>query len=98
MGVGGGVLIFIMGGSMVEVIPESAAGLAQTKVWLGWLHALIGGLTVVCGLWLILQMNDVVPSRWHIRRWKNLMRATLAGYWAVALMGFVTYYLWYFTV
>ena len=91
-------VIFIMWGSMVEVIPESAADMAQTRVWLGWLHAVIGSVTVAGGLWLILQMNDILPSRCHIRRWKNLMRATLAGYWAVALMGFVTYYLWYFTV
>jgi hypothetical protein len=88
-------VIFIMWGSMVEVVPESAADLAQTKVWLGWLHALIGALTVAGGLWLVLQMNDILPARWHITWWKNLMRATLAGYWAVALLGFATYYLWY---
>ena len=88
-------VIFIMWGSMAEIKLESAADLAQTNVWLGWLPALVGLLTVAGGLWLILQMNDILPARWHVTWWKNLMRATLAGYWAVALMGFMTYYLWY---
>ena len=58
-------------------------------------HATIGGLTLLAGLWLVLQMNDILPARWHIRGWKTLMRATLAGYWAVALLGIATYRVWY---
>jgi hypothetical protein len=59
------------------------------------IHAAVGALTLVAGLWLVLQMNDILPARWHIRRWKTLMRATLAGYWAVALLGIATYRVWY---
>ena len=59
------------------------------------IHATMGTLTFVAGLWLVLQMNDILPERWHIRRWKTLMRATLAGYWAVALLGIATYRVWY---
>jgi hypothetical protein len=58
-------------------------------------HALVGALTLFAGLWLVLQMNDILPARWHVRRWKTLMRATLAGYWAVALLGLATYRVWY---
>lgn len=88
-------VIFIMWGSMADVKLESAADLAPVKVWITWLHATVGSLTVAAGLWLILQMNDILPASWHVSWWKNLMRATLAGYWLVALGGFVTYYLWY---
>jgi hypothetical protein len=59
------------------------------------IHAAVGALTLVAGLWLVLQMNDVLPARWHIRGWKTLMRATLAGYWTVALLGIATYRVWY---
>jgi hypothetical protein len=55
----------------------------------------VGALTLVAGLWLVLQMNDILPARWHIRGWKTLMRATLAGYWTVALLGIATYRVWY---
>jgi len=58
-------------------------------------HATVGALTLLAGLWLVLQMNDILPARWHIRGWKTLMRATLAGYWAVALLGIATYRVWY---
>lgn len=86
---------FIMASSLQDVKLTSAADLADTRTWVTWLHALVGTLTVVAGLWLVLQMNDIVPERFHVGWWKNLMRCTLAGYWAVALGGFVTYYLWY---
>ena len=75
----------------------SVAELADPGIGLTWLHALLGAFTLISGLWLVLQMNDILPQRWHITWWKNLMRATLAGYWAVALLGIVTYYYWYAT-
>ena len=59
------------------------------------IHAAAGALTLLAGLWLVLQMNDILPERWHIRGWKTLMRATLAGYWTVALLGIATYRVWY---
>jgi len=58
-------------------------------------HAAIGAATLLAGLWLVLQMNDILPARMHIRGWKTLMRATLAGYWAIALLGIATYRVWY---
>lgn len=66
--------------------------LADPRIAFSWIHATIGACTVASGLWLVLQMNDILPRRFHIRRWKRLMRFTLAGYWTVAILGFVTYY------
>ncbi len=86
---------FIMASSMQEVKLKSIADLADTRYWVTWLHALIGTFTVAAGLWLVLQMNDILPQRLHVKWWKNLMRLTLAGYWAVALLGGATYYFWY---
>ena len=86
---------FIMASAMREVQPESAANVTDPVYWVAWLHGLVGLFTVIAGLWLVLQMNDVLPQRLHIGWWKNLMRATLAGYWTVALIGFTTYYFWY---
>ena len=60
-----------------------------------WLHAAIGALTVFSGTWLVLQMNNILPSALHVRAWKSLMRATLAGYWLVAILGLLTYRAWY---
>ncbi len=86
---------FIMVSSLQDVAVRSIADLADTRYWVTWLHALIGTATVGAGLWLVLQMNDILPQRLHVKGWKHLMRLTLAGYWAVALLGFATYYFWY---
>ena len=86
---------FIMAGSMQDVKPGKIADFAEARIGLTWLHALAGSVTVAGGLWIVLQMNNLLPKSWHIKWWKNLMRATLAGYWAVALGGVATYYFWY---
>lgn len=85
----------IMASSLQEAKLGSMADLGDARLGITWLHALIGVFTVAAGLWLVLQMNDVLPRRLHIKWWKNLMRLTLAGYWLVALLGLVTYYFWY---
>ncbi len=87
-------VVCIMVPSLQNAKPKSLADLATLPAGLPWLHALIGALTVAAGLWLVLQMNDVLPQRWHLHGWKTLMRVTLAGYWAVALLGVAVYYVW----
>ena len=85
----------IMVASMENVAVAGFPDLASPRIAFTWLHALLGTCTAAAGLWLVLQMNDVLPQRLHLRGWKTLMRLTLAGYWAVALLGFATYYLFY---
>ena len=85
----------IMVQSMENAALESAADLAKMHIWLPWLHAALGTATVACGLWLVLQMNDILPRSLHVRGWKTLMRVTLAGYWLVALSGSALYYVWF---
>ena len=85
----------IMAGGMENAVVESAADLARIGNWVPWLHATLGTATVVSGLWLVLQMNGLLPRRLHVRGWKMLMRLTLAGYWAVALFGLAVYYVWF---
>lgn len=86
---------FIMAGSMQDVKPAKLADISEARIGITWLHALAGSFTVAGGLWIVLQMNGILPKSWRIKWWKNLMRATLAGYWVVAIGGFVTYYYWY---
>jgi CDGSH-type Zn-finger protein len=85
----------IMAGSMENAVVASAAELAMLHNWLPWLHAALGAATVIAGLWLVLQMNGLLPRRLHVRGWKTLMRVTLFGYWAVALSGIALYYVWF---
>jgi len=85
----------IMARGMENAALEAASDLAKPHLLVPWLHAALGTATVAAGLWLVLQMNGVLPQRLHVRGWKTLMRVTLAGYWAVALLGLGIYYLWF---
>jgi hypothetical protein len=84
----------IMIPSLQHATLQSLADLTRLPTLLPWIHAALGLVTLICGLWLVLQMNDVMPQRWHIARWKTLMRLTLTGYWLVALLGVGIYYFW----
>jgi len=90
-----GLIALVMAGSLHEVRFSSPAELADWRVGVTWLHAAVGTLTAVSGVWIVLQMNDVLPRSLHVAGWKNLMRAALAGYWLTALLGFATYHYWY---
>ena len=85
----------IMARGMENAAFEAASDLAKPHILVPWLHALLGGATVASGLWLVLQFNGLLPKPLHVRGWKTLMRVTLAGYWAVALLGLAIYYLWF---
>ena len=90
-----GLIALVMAGSMQDVKISNAGHLADWRIGITWLHAAVGLLTALAGLWIVLQMNDVLPRSLHVSWWKNLMRAALAGYWLTALLGFTTYYFWY---
>jgi hypothetical protein len=90
-----GLIALVMAGSMQDVKLARAADMANLRVGLTWLHAAIGTLTALSGLWIVLQMNDVLPRGLHVQSWKNLMRASFAGYWLTAIFGGATYYFWY---
>lgn len=85
----------IMVASMQDVRLDSLADLGAARAAVTWLHALFGTFTAIAGLWLVLQMNDILPRRLHLAWWKTLMRLTLAGYWASALLGLGAYITWY---
>lgn len=50
---------------------------------------------LAAGLWLVLQMNGLLPGRLRVHGWKTMMKLTLAGYWLVALLGLAIYYVWF---
>ena len=85
----------IMARGMENAALDAASDLAKPHLLVPWLHATLGAATVAAGLWLVLQMNGLLPQRLHVRGWKTLMRVTLAGYWAVAALGLAIYYLWF---
>jgi hypothetical protein len=90
-----GLIALVLAGSMQDAKLIRIEDLADRRIGLTWLHALVGTVTALAGLWIVLQMNGVLPKDLHASAWKNLMRAALAGYWLTALLGVLPYYFWY---
>ena len=64
-----------------------------------WLlaHAALGIVAEIAALYILLAAGTrVLPKNFRITRYKEWMRAVLALWWAVLLLGFVTYARWYF--
>jgi hypothetical protein len=87
---------FIMIGSFAQaVVPGLPGDLGQPYAAISAIHAALGAVALTAGVYIILRMNRVLPPRWRVAWWKNLMRAALAIYLAVGLLGVATYYAWY---
>ncbi len=78
-----------------QVAPGVPAKLLQAYYGVSALHSVLGSLTVLCGIYILLRMNRLLPKPLRISWWKNLMRMTLGLYWLVGLLGLGTYYVWY---
>ncbi len=78
-----------------NIVPQLPGVLGTLYGILPTLHASLGALAVLCGFYLILRMNALLPKAWRIKRWKNLMRITLVLYLLVGVFGLAIYYTWY---
>ena len=88
--------IFIMAVAFFEYIAPGLPGnFGQAYVVASTIHAALGSLTILCGIYLLLRMNRRLPRSLRISWWKGLMRLTFALYWIVGLIGLAVYYFWY---
>ena len=88
--------IFIMIVAYFEnVIPGLPGNLGGAFGMVSTIHAALGLLAISFGVYLILRMNQLIPKRWRVKWWKNLMRLTLILYLLVGVFGLGIYYFWY---
>lgn len=88
--------IFIMVVAYSEYVAPGLPGeLSLAHGIVSTIHAILGLLAIICGVYLILRMNKLIPKQWRIKWWKNLMRITLGLYILVGVFGLGIYYVWY---
>jgi plastocyanin len=78
-----------------QVAPGIPERLLRARYATSFIHSVLGGVTILCGIYLLLRMNRLLPKPLRVSWWKNLMRVTLGLYWVVGLFGLGTYYVWY---
>jgi uncharacterized membrane protein YozB (DUF420 family) len=79
-----------------QVLPRIPAKLGRAYYALATLHATLGSITELAGLYILLAAGTrVLPEKLRITNYKRWMRSTLALWWLVLLLGFATYARWY---
>ncbi len=92
-----GVIVFTMIPSFVtRVSPKIPLKLGKSFYALPTAHAALGTVTEVAGLYILLSAGTaVLPDKIRISNYKFWMRAVVALWWVVLLLGFATYARWY---
>jgi len=79
-----------------QVQPQVPGGLKETYYLVAYLHAMLGAIAEVLGLYIVLvAATKIVPPKLRFKRYKPWMRTELAIWWLVTLFGIGTYFVWY---
>ena len=78
-----------------DIVPAIPERLTQAYYFLPALHALLGSVAELLGLYIIVRAGtDWLPDSLRFQNYKLWMRTTLALWWSVILLGVATYYVW----
>jgi uncharacterized membrane protein YozB (DUF420 family) len=78
------------------VSPKLPMKLAKSYYALATIHAALGGVTEIAGLYILLAAGtSVLPQKFRITRYKAWMRTVLVLWGLVLLLGSATYVRWY---
>lgn len=77
------------------VLPGLPEGIHKPYYWVPTFHAVLGTVAQLLGLFIILRAGtNLLPPALCFDNYKLWMRTALALWWAVILLGIVTYYVW----
>jgi plastocyanin/uncharacterized membrane protein YozB (DUF420 family) len=78
-----------------QVQPKIPAGLNDAYYLASAIHAGLGTLAEMLGLYVVLVATKLLPEAVRFQNWKRWMKTTLALWWITLLFGVGTYYYWY---
>jgi plastocyanin len=79
-----------------QVQPQVPGGLKEAYYLVPHIHATLGTIAEVLGLYIVLvAATKLLPRKLKFKRYKPWMRTELALWWIVVLLGVGTYYVWY---
>lgn len=79
-----------------QVQPQMPAGLREVYYLIPYVHATLGSIAELLGLYIVLvAATKILPRKLRFKRYKPWMRTELALWWLVVLLGVSTYCVWY---
>ncbi len=89
------VLVVMVGSFLGFTLPKIANHLAEPPVWVTTVHALIGTITFLFGVFVVLRANKLVPQALRFKNYKLFMRTAYSLYMFAALVGIAVYFVTY---
>ncbi len=92
------VLAIMVGSFWGFVLPTLPAKIGHTVTQVTTLHAVIGLITFLFGVFVVLRANKLVPKAWRFKNYKLFMRTAYSLYMLTTLIGIGVYLLTYVLV
>lgn len=92
------VLVIMVGSFVGFVLPAIPAKLGQPVTSITTIHAAIGTITFLLGVFVVLRANKLVPQALRFKNYKLFMRTAYALYMLTTLIGIAVYVVTYMLV
>ncbi len=89
------VLVVMVGSFWGFTLPKITNHLAEPPVWVTTVHAFIGTVTFLFGVFVVLRANKLVPQALRFKNYKLFMRTSYALYMLATLIGIAVYVVTY---
>jgi uncharacterized membrane protein YozB (DUF420 family) len=90
------VVVMMIPSFRIHVLPRIPAKLGKAYYALATMHAALGIVTELAGLYILLSAGtSALPEKFRITKYKVWMRTVLVLWWVVILLGLATYARWY---
>ena len=78
-----------------DIVPGLPRRLDQAYYLLPTLHALLGTIAQLLGLYIVIRAGtNLLPEKLRFQNYKAWMRTTLVLWWSVIIIGIATYWAW----
>jgi hypothetical protein len=85
------VLAIMVGSFLGSVLPNIPAKMAEPTTSITTIHAVIGTIAFLLGVFVVLRANKLVPKAWRFKNYKLFMRTSYALYMLTTLIGIGVY-------
>ncbi len=92
------VLVVMLGSFWFFLLPQIPAHFVQPPVWVTVIHAAVGTLCFLLGVFVVLRANKLVPKSLRFTNYKLFMRTSYALYMLATLVGIAVYVVTYMLV
>ena len=85
------VLFMMINSFLIHILPGIPRKLGQGDYALTTLHALVGSVAMLLGIFIVLRANKLVPKALRFRNYKVFMRTSYALYMSATVLGVIVY-------